>query len=133
MNNKNECCGGNHSEDHECCGGNHNEEHECCGGNHDHEHGDCGCGHNHGEDEYQTIKLSLEDGREITAAVIEMFELEEKTYIALLPIGEESVLLYEFKQHEDGIELINIESEEEYESVSQAFLSLMDFDEEDEQ
>lgn len=120
MNNKkNECCNGNHHEDHECCGG-HNE------------HGDCGCGHDHEHEEYQTIKLTLEDGKEITAAVIEMFELEEKTYIALLPIEEEKVFLYEFKQHDDGIELINIESEEEYESVSQAFVSLMDELEEDE-
>ncbi len=121
--------------EHECCGGHHNEDHECCGGHHDHDHnhGDCGCGHDHEHEheEYQTIQLSLEDGREITAAVLEVFELDGKEYIALLPLEEENALLYQFKEYEDGIELINIESDEEFDAVSQAFLDLVGFDEEE--
>lgn len=128
---KHECCGGHHHEDeHECCGGNHQHEHdhECCGGNHDHE--GCGC-HSHNHEEYQMIQLSLEDGREVSAAVLEVFELDNKEYIALLPVEEENVLLYQFKEDEDGVELINIESDEEFDAVSQAFLELISFDEED--
>lgn len=137
-NEEHQCCGGNHHhhEDHECCGGNHHQEdHECCGGHgHDHDHEGCGCNHDHDHDqEYQIIQLSLEDGREVSAAVLEIFELDGKEYIALLPIEEENVLLYEFKEDEEGLELINIESDEEFDAVSQAFLELVSFDEEDEE
>lgn len=118
--------------EHECCNGNHNhEDHECCGGHHDHDHNHEGCGcHDHNHEEYQMIQLSLEDGREISAAVLETFELDNKQYIALLPVDEENVLLYEFKEDGESVELINIESDEEFDSVSQAFLELVSFDEE---
>lgn len=131
-NHEHECCGGNH-DNHECCGGNH-DNHECCGGNHDndHNHGGCGC-QDHDHQEYQMIQLSLEDGKEVSAAVLEVFELDGKEYIALLPVEEENVLLYEFKEDEEGVELINIESDEEFDAVSQAFLELVAFDEEDEE
>lgn len=102
------------------------------GHEHGHDHEGCGChGHEHGE--YETIKLSLEDGREVVAAVLEVFELEGKEYIALLPEDEENVLLYELKEDEEGVELINIESDEEFDAVSKTFLELMPFDEEDEE
>ena len=117
--------------EHECCGGHgHKDDHECCGG--EHEHGSCGC-HDHDHEHYEMIQLTLEDGSEVSAAVLEVFELEEKEYIALLPTGEENVLLYEFKEDEEGLELINIQSDEEFEAVSQAFLELLEFDEEDEE
>lgn len=123
-----------HNHEHECCGGNHHnhDDHECCGGHHDHDHEGCGC-HDHNHDHYQMINLTLEDGREVSAAVLETFEINNKQYIALLPVEEENVLLYEFKEDGESVELINIESDEEFEAVSQAFLGLMDFDEEDEE
>jgi len=124
-----------HNHEHECCGGNHHdhEDHECCGGHHDHDHGDGGCGCNdHNHEEYQMIQLTLEDGSEVSAAVLETFELESKQYIALLPVEEENVLLYEFKEDGEGVELINIESDEEFDAVSQAFLELVGFDDEEE-
>lgn len=121
-----------HNHDHEGCGCNHDNNGGCCGGgNHQHDHGGCGCHDNHDHGEYQMIQLSLEDGREVSAAVLEIFELNNKEYIALLPVEEESVLLYEFKEDEEGVELVNIESDEEFEAVSQAFYELMEFDEED--
>ena len=137
-NHEHECCGGHghDHDDHECCGGHGHEQdhHECCGGgHHHHDHDGCGChDHDHGED-YQMIQLALEDGSEVSAAVLEIFELAGKDYIALLPVGEENVLLYEFKEAEEGIQLTNIETDEAFEKVSQAFLELLEFDEEDEE
>lgn len=85
----------------------------------------CGCDDNI---EFEKIKLVLEDGREVTASVLEMLRLEDKEYMALLPDGEDNVLLYEFREHEDAIELVNIESDEEFEAVSQVFFDLVGYE-----
>ncbi len=39
---------------------------------------------------------------------------------------EGEVFLYEFKENEDGIELLSIESDEEYESVTLAFDEILE-------
>ena len=62
----------------------------------------------------------------------EIFEVEGKEYIALLHPEEEIAMLYGFVEHEDeSLELTEIVSDEEYELVSEAFNSI--FDEEDEE
>ena len=71
----------------------------------------CGCGHDH--DDHVAV-----DG------------IADKEYIALLPLEDETVLLYEYKENEDGIELLNIESDDDFEKVSNTFYDL--FDDEDE-
>ncbi len=90
----------------------------CCGG-HDHEHNHeegCGCG-----EEMQMITLTLDDDTEMECGVIGMFDVEENSYIALLTDDEE-VLLYRFEEiDEESIDLINIDDEEEFEKVSEAF------------
>ena len=45
-------------------------------------------------------------------------------------VEDETVLLYEYKENEDGIELLNIESDDDFEKVSNTFYDL--FDDEDE-
>ena len=62
--------------------------------------------------EYNTVTLSLDDGTECECAIIRIFPAGENDYIALLPL-----------EGEDGREpsLLNIESDEEYELVSEAF------------
>lgn len=112
-------------------------EHECgCGNNHDHhdhhDHDDCDCGCGHDE---QTMKLVLDDGSELKCSVIDVFDIDEdRAYIALLPIGEEEVLLYKYVEHDDGgFELLNIESDEEFAEVETAFFEMFEegtFDEE---
>lgn len=127
MDKKNKDCECNHNHDNEDCGCNHDHEHGECGCNHDHE--DCGCGHDHEHEHegYQTIYLTLDDDSELNCHVLGTFEVEEKSYIALLPEEEERVLLYEYNELEEGqIELKNIESEEEFEYVSEAFNELFD-------
>ena len=51
-------------------------------------------------------------------------------YIALLPLEDETVLLYEYKENEEGIELLNIESDDDFDKVSNAFSELFDEEEE---
>lgn len=81
------------------------------------------------EDE-PTVILNLEDGRELECAVLTIFEVEEKEYMALFPLdGEDDadILLYGYKEAgEDGLELIYIEDDEEYERVSDVFDMLLD-------
>lgn len=107
----------------------HNHDCECgCG---------CGCEHEH-EHEQMTVTLTLDDGSELECAVLTIFPVEERQYIALLPLeemeGEEGeVYLYRFNELEDGeLELLNIEDDEEYEKVADAFDEILDSEEFDE-
>ncbi len=82
------------------------------------------------EAENDTITITLEDDTELVCDVITIFPCQGKQYIALLPqdAGEEGeVYLYEFvEKGEDDIDLINIESDEEFEAVSDAFDEWLD-------
>lgn len=100
--------------------------------NKDLEHCDtCGCGHDHDHEEMDVIYLTLDDDSELECGVIGIFEVEDKEYIALLPIGEEEVLLYEYKDlGEEDFDLLPIEDEEEFELVSEAFYALYSDEEE---
>lgn len=92
-----------------------------------HEHGegcDCGC-----DEEFETMTLTMEDDTEVECAVLGVFEVEDKEYIALLPMDDDSVLIYEYKEDGDNVELGLIESDEEFEMVSAAFGELYGDDE----
>jgi len=100
----------------------------------------CGCGHDHEHDHehVHTVTLELENGEELVCPILEIFEVNEKEYIALLHPVEEIALLYGFieDEAEGSIELTEIVSDEEYEMVSKVFSALFedgeDEDEEDE-
>ena len=72
--------------------------------------------------EYNTVTLSLDDGTECECAIIRIFPAGENDYIALLPLEGEAAEQYRYVEN-DGQEpsLLNIESDEEYELVSEAF------------
>lgn len=95
---------------------------------HKHDH-DCGCGHDH---EHMNVTLTLDDGTDMECEVMCIFPVGEKDYIALIPVDkvdeeESEIFLYQFIEHEnDEIELLNIESDDEFEAVSDAFDELMD-------
>lgn len=103
-----------------------------CGHDHDKDHKNiqkeegCGCGHSHEDMEgYDTMNLTFDDGSEASCIVLGIFEVEDKTYIALLPENEEDgedVYLYGYKEiSEDEVELLDIEDDEEFEKVSEKF------------
>ena len=86
-------------------------------------------------DENDTVTLTLDDDTELVCDVITIFPCGEKNYIALLPQNsseEGEVYLYEFRETNDEPELINIESDEEFERVSDAFDEWLDSEEFDE-
>lgn len=80
------------------------------------------------------IHLILDDDSEMDCAVIAVFSTDTMNYeyVALLPIDEtideeeSDVLLYRYDEDEQGeILLDNIESDEEYDSVADAFYNVI--------
>ena len=98
----------------------------------------CDCGCNAEEQEEVTVTLTLDDDTEVECAVLTIFEAGDKEYIALLPLdGQEAeegeVFLYRYSEDKDGQpNLENIEDDDEYEIVAEAFDELLDAQEYDE-
>ena len=85
------------------------------------------------EDEEMTVELELEDGTVVNCAVITILDVAEKSYIVLLPLDEKGnaseecdVYLYRFQEVNGNPTLDNIESDEEYEMVADAFDEWLD-------
>ena len=97
---------------------------------------ECGCGHDHEHEEdvmdLETMFLTLDDDTEMECGILGVFEvegLEGKEYIALLPLEDETVLLYEYKEVGDEIELNVIEDDDEFDKVSNAFYDMYEDEE----
>ena len=90
--------------------------------------------------EEMTVTLTLDDGKELECVVLTIFPEGDKEYIALLPMedaNDESdqgeVYLYRYSEDENGQpNLENIEDDDEYEIVADAFDELLDEQEYDE-
>ena len=86
-------------------------------------------------EECDQITLTLEDGSDLVCDVISVFPVKDKNYIALLPSNEDpdaEIFLYRFIENGEEIELENIEDDEEFDMVSDAFDELLDAAEFDE-
>ena len=86
-----------------------------------------------------TMTLNFDDGAEIECAVIAVFPVGEKNYIALLPfedqgVDEDEVYIYRFiaAENAEDVQLEDIDTDEEWERVSDAFDELLDSEEFDE-
>ncbi len=90
------------------------------------------------EQEEVTVTLTLDDGSELECVVLTIFDAGKREYIALLPMdGQEAeegeVYLYRYSEDANGNpSLENIEDDEEYEIVAEAFDELLDEQEFDE-
>ncbi len=79
-----------------------------------------------------TVTLTLENDEELECAVISIFDANDRRYIALLPLEgkdaeEGEVYLYRYNETDDGQpDLSNIETDEEFEIVSDAFDEMLD-------
>ena len=86
-------------------------------------------------DEEMTVTLTLDDGTDLECVVHTIFEAADREYIALLPLdGNEAedgeVYLYRYTEDANGNpDIQNIESDEEYEIVADAFDELLDTEE----
>lgn len=102
--------------------------------------GDCGCcGSDCGSVEGgANVTLTLDDGSSLECAVLTIFPAGDKEYIALLPLNENGqnedgeVFLYRFSEVNGEPQLENIEDDEEYDIVADAFDELLDSQEFDE-
>ncbi len=121
------CCGEEKEEVGSCCGGNH-EKGSCCG-----EHGDHDHGHDHEHDEeVPVLHLELEDGTEMPCYVLEILDIEDASYIALLPEDEETFMIYKYDEEGEDVKLSNIESDDEYLRIATIFEAHFDAEEEEE-
>ena len=97
----------------------------------------CGCGHDHDhehEEEMETMTLTLDDDTELECGIIGVFDVDGKEYIALLPLEDETVLIYEYNEKEDGdVKLGLIEDDDVFEKVSNTFYEIWDDEEDDEE
>ena len=90
------------------------------------------------EEQEMTVPLTLDDDTEVECVVLTVFNAGEHEYIALLPMEgadseEGEVYLYRYSETEDGTpNLDNIEDDDEYEIVAEAFDELLDAQEYDE-
>ena len=83
------------------------------------------------EEQEMTVTLTLDDDTEVECVVLTVFNAGEHEYIALLPMEgadseEGEVYLYRYSETEDGTpNLDNIEDDDEYEIVAEAFYELL--------
>ena len=90
------------------------------------------------EEQERTVTLTLDDDTEVECVVLTIFNAGEREYIALLPVEgadseEGEVYLYRYSETEDGEPTLdNIEDDDEYEVVADAFDELLDAQEYDE-
>ena len=82
--------------------------------------------------DHSVITLTMDDDTEVNCAILTIFPVEEKEYIALLPLNEEGknesgeVYLYAFSEQDGNPILANIESDEEYDRAAQAFDQILE-------
>lgn len=102
----------------------------------------CGCGHDHNSDdcctehEHKTMTILTDENEELKCSVLGIFDVEDKKYIALLPMENNEILIYRFVLYEDdSFELFHIETDEEFDKVEDAFYEVFgdddDFDDND--
>lgn len=104
--------------------------------------GDCGsCGESCAPNmSGATVTLTLDDDSVIECAILTVYPVDDKEYIALLPLDENGqnadgeVYLYRYLKNDGNPTLENILDDDEYEAAADAFDELMDaaqFDEMD--
>ncbi len=97
-------------------------------GEHTHDQNcDCGC------NEEVTVTLTLDNDEEIECAVLTIYSVDGKEYIALLPLDEDGdnedgeVYIYRYSETEEGEPTLdNIEDDDEYEAAADAFDEWLD-------
>lgn len=89
----------------------------------EHNH-DCGCGHDHDHDhEDEVFMITDEEGIEREMVMVYSFESDEKVYAVLLDRNnpESDGVIFRIEQEGEDAYLVNIESDEEWQKVVQAY------------
>lgn len=90
------------------------------------------CSSNPNYKDHSVITLTMEDDTEVNCAILTIFPVDDREYIALLPLNDEGknetgdVYLYAFSEQDGNPILANIESDDEYAKASQAFDQILE-------
>lgn len=77
--------------------------------------------------EDEILTLEFDNGDHFECGVMGVFPLDGREYIALETLdGADDVYIYGYKEVEDDFELLDIETQEEFDRVEQEFYRLMD-------
>ncbi|MCQ2551363.1 MAG: DUF1292 domain-containing protein [Clostridia bacterium] len=78
------------------------------------------------------VSLEFDDGEAEDCKLVCVLELEDRLYAAMQPVeGEDEFYFFNYKEiGEEEFELSDIETEEEFNDVAEAFFELMEQDEE---
>lgn len=96
--------------------------------------------HNHDEhdvEEFDTVILTDDEGKDHEFLHLDTLELDGSTYFVLMPISEdeseedEAIILKLGKDAEGGEMLLDIEDDEEWEKVADAWENLVDSEEDE--
>ncbi|MDQ7095540.1 DUF1292 domain-containing protein [Desulfosporosinus sp. PR] len=94
--------------------------------------------HEHDAEEFDTVVLTDDEGKDHEFLHLDTLELEGSTYFVLMPISEEdsededadeAIILKLGKDAEGGEMLLDIEDDEEWEKVADAWENLVDSEE----
>ena len=77
------------------------------------------------------VTLDLDDGSQLECQILTIFDVDNQTYIALVPVdNDEEVIFYRYFEDEEGNpSLENIDSDDEFDAVSDRFDELLDEEE----
>ncbi len=77
------------------------------------------------------VTLDLDDGSQLECQILTIFDVNNQNYIALVPVdNDEEVIFYRYFEDEEGNpSLENIDSDDEFDAVSDRFDELLDEEE----
>ena len=77
------------------------------------------------------VTLDLDDGSQLECQILTIFDVDNQNYIALVPVdNDEAVIFYRYFEDEEGNpSLENIDSDDEFDAVSDRFDELLDEEE----
>jgi len=103
-----------------------------------HDHENCNCNEEHDAEEFDTVVLTDDEGKDHEFLHLDTLELEGSTYFVLMPTSEdesededadEAIILKLGKDAEGGEMLLDIEDDEEWEKVADAWETLVESEE----
>ena len=79
-------------------------------------------------DDIEMIDITYEDGTSCSCEVIAHFDVEDISYAALLPEGDEDsdILVYRYSENGDDVELCEITDEDEFNKVDDVLDEILD-------
>ena len=77
------------------------------------------------------VTLDLDDGSQLECQILTIFDVDNQNYITLVPVdNDEEVIFYRYFEDEEGNpSLENIDSDDEFDAVSDRFDELLDEEE----